>query len=590
MANNPSPEKEPVSVLRVFGSLWFAGVILLLLMVAMGTATVFEHWYGTEQTLRMFYASSWFTFLLGLFGLNILCALLARYPFKKKQLGFVVAHVSILVVLIGALVTKKLAIDGQVALEDAQTTSRFSVPHREALTIANHGEPSQQASLDLPASVLEKLEKPHKSGVLTRQLGKLQVEIEQYLPDSREEQKVLDDNPQPNPAIEVLLAAGGKSSQEWVFANDPQAPHSGMVSFRLVSNDELARLTLKPAASQPATKGTMKIDYQGSTFEIPVEDALNRAVPLGDTGYTVRVRRYLPHARVGEDRTVTNLSDRPVNPALDVEVSGPAGSEKRFAFARFPEFQSMHSQKQGIEGLSLVYQTEVETTGLETPLEVLASDDGQMYLRYHSPEGDVESKQLTLGQPAQTSLSGLEFSVLQRFDRARIERTLLPVQPIREESEPAIRVKLVNGEQSRSVWLKKNDMQQETIAGSTYGLSYGSAQLPLGFDLTLNKFTIGHYPGARRPRSFESQITITDQTTGRVLNQVISMNHPVSYGEYTLYQSSYQQSEDRSVSILSVSWDPGKPVVFAGYVGLMIGMLLVLIRKISPNKTQRNQK
>jgi hypothetical protein len=586
MANNPMPEKEPASVLRVFGSLWFAGVILLLLMVAMGTATVFEHWNGTEQTSKVFYASRWFTFLLGLFGLNILCALLARYPFKKKQLGFVVAHVSILVVLIGALVTKKLAIDGQVALEDGQTGSRFYLPHREALTITNHGEASQQASLELPASALEKLEKPHKSGVLARQLGKLQVEIEQYLPDSREEQKVLNDNPQPNPAVEVLLAAGGKSNQEWVFANATESPSSGMVSFRLVSNDELRQLTSKPAASQPVSKGTMKIEYQGSTFEISVEDALTRAVPLGDTGCTVRVLRHLPHARVGEDSTVTNLSDRPVNPALDVEVSGPAGSEKRFAFARFPEFQSMHSQKQGIEGLSLIYQTEVEATGLE----VLGSDDGQMYLRYHSPEGDVESKQLTLGQPAQTSLSGLEFSVLRRFDNARIERTLLPVQPIRTEREPAILVKLVNSDQSRSLWLKKNDMQHETIDGSTYGLSYESAQLPLGFDLTLNKFTIGHYPGARRPRSFESQITITDQTTGRVLNQVISMNHPVSYGAYTLYQSSYQRGGERLVSILSVSWDPGKPVVFAGYIGLMIGMLLVLIRKISPNKTQRNQK
>jgi cytochrome c biogenesis protein ResB len=68
------------------------------------------------------------------------------------------------------------------------------------------------------------------------------------------------------------------------------------------------------------------------------------------------------------------------------------------------------------------------------------------------------------------------------------------------------------------------------------------------------------------------------------------MNHPVSYGAYTLYQSSYQRGGERLVSILSVSWDPGKPVVFAGYIGLMIGMLLVLIRKISPNKTQRNQK
>ena len=42
----------------------------------------------------------------------------------------------------------------------------------------------------------------------------------------------------------------------------------------------------------------------------------DQAVPLGDTGYTVRVLRYLPHARV-EDKTLVNASDRPVNPTIE---------------------------------------------------------------------------------------------------------------------------------------------------------------------------------------------------------------------------------------------------------------------------------
>ncbi|MFA5864317.1 MAG: hypothetical protein WC975_06480 [Phycisphaerae bacterium] len=42
-------------MLRIFGSLWFAAVILMLLLVAMACATVFESTRGTEQTLVEFY-------------------------------------------------------------------------------------------------------------------------------------------------------------------------------------------------------------------------------------------------------------------------------------------------------------------------------------------------------------------------------------------------------------------------------------------------------------------------------------------------------------------------------------------------------
>jgi hypothetical protein len=58
------------------------------------------------------------------------------------------------------------------------------------------------------------------------------------------------------------------------------------------------------------------------------------------------------------------------------------------------------------------------------------------------------------------------------------------------------------------------------------------------------------------------------------------MNQPTSHGGYTLYQSSYREQDGREASILSVAWDPGQLIVFAGYVGLGIGMFWVLIQRM----------
>ncbi|MBU0616981.1 MAG: cytochrome c biogenesis protein ResB, partial [Planctomycetes bacterium] len=98
---------------------------------------------------------------------------------------------------------------------------------------------------------------------------------------------------------------------------------------------------------------------------------------------------------------------------------------------------------------------------------------------------------------------------------------------------------------------------------------------------------VGHYPGTQRPRSFESHVSFFDPATGREQSCVISMNQPAKHGSYTLYQSSYRQSaRGPAISYLSVSRDPGKPVVFAGYIAMMIGMLLVLWTRIMERRAK----
>ena len=58
------------------------------------------------------------------------------------------------------------------------------------------------------------------------------------------------------------------------------------------------------------------------------------------------------------------------------------------------------------------------------------------------------------------------------------------------------------------------------------------------------------------------------------------MNHELAYGGYKFFQSSYRETPDRDQTILSVSKDPGEPIVFLGYYGLVAGMIIVLVTRI----------
>jgi cytochrome c-type biogenesis protein CcsB len=68
------------------------------------------------------------------------------------------------------------------------------------------------------------------------------------------------------------------------------------------------------------------------------------------------------------------------------------------------------------------------------------------------------------------------------------------------------------------------------------------------------------------------------------LPAVIEMNRELAYGGWRFYQSSYQQTQEREMSVLAVSRDPGEPVAFAGFVLLVGGMCTVLGTRIAQRR------
>jgi len=102
----------------------------------------------------------------------------------------------------------------------------------------------------------------------------------------------------------------------------------------------------------------------------------------------------------------------------------------------------------------------------------------------------------------------------------------------------------------------------------------------LPFHVHLDAFEIDYYPGTMRPAQFRSRVRVGNPPVDQMYPADIEMNHELAYGGYRLFQSSYRQENGREMTILSVSKDPGQPVVFAGYVLLILGMITVLITRL----------
>ncbi len=116
------------------------------------------------------------------------------------------------------------------------------------------------------------------------------------------------------------------------------------------------------------------------------------------------------------------------------------------------------------------------------------------------------------------------------------------------------------------------------------------AKHELPFSVKLEDFVLDTYQGTMRPSGFASQVVVTDLDTGTSFPARIFMNTPLHHRGWSLFQSSYQQQGGREATVLSVSKDPGQLVVFAGYATLVLGMILVLLTRVSQARERDREK
>ncbi|MBF0217378.1 MAG: cytochrome c biogenesis protein ResB [Candidatus Omnitrophica bacterium] len=77
----------------------------------------------------------------------------------------------------------------------------------------------------------------------------------------------------------------------------------------------------------------------------------------------------------------------------------------------------------------------------------------------------------------------------------------------------------------------------------------------------------------RMPKDYISRVTVLKGTT-EVVKKDIRVNEPLSYGGYKFFQSSYD-TEALNWTGLQVVRDPGVPVVYAGFLLLIAGVIII---------------
>src|SRR6516162_1428587 len=140
------------AVYRFLASLKLAVISLSSLAASLAFATWLESRYGASAAQELVYQRAWFALLLAFLATNILCAALIRFPWKKRQTGFVMTHAGLLVLIFGAYWSFKTADEGILGMLEGETRSQLVRRNDPVIRIRELDPHTQQAQreYDLP--------------------------------------------------------------------------------------------------------------------------------------------------------------------------------------------------------------------------------------------------------------------------------------------------------------------------------------------------------------------------------------------------------------------------------------------------------
>ena len=146
-----------------------------------------------------------------------------------------------------------------------------------------------------------------------------------------------------------------------------------------------------------------------------------------------------------------------------------------------------------------------------------------------------------------------------------------------------------NGRQIARQWLfPEKPLTIETENGPVIA-AIGSLSSETPFSLTLKDFRKVDYPGTNKPSSFESDVILNDPKERLEIHKTISMNKPLDYKGYRIFQSSYTQDPvSGESSIFTVAKNPGIGLIYGGCIIMFAGVVMVFyINPLSSLHTRR---
>jgi len=245
-----------------------AGLYTILFALSIGIATFIENDFGTSAAQKIIFKSGWFELLLVLFGISILANIIRYNMVRQRKWSTLTFHVAILIILIGAGITRYFSFEGSMHIREDDTSNVFTSSETYLLFEAKQNNKTFKFDEKVNFASLGK-NRFNK----TYQIGKdvIKVELDDFIPNP---ENVLESDPSGAPIIKLVIA-GNKGREEyyltqndrrningtWFNFGNPEQPDAINIYFR---NDSLLFKAPEVLTQRVMATQTLDTIYPGS--------------------------------------------------------------------------------------------------------------------------------------------------------------------------------------------------------------------------------------------------------------------------------------------------------------------------------------
>lgn len=192
---------------------------MISIAAVLAWGTFYEARFGTAAVQRFIYHSGWFQILLGFLAVNLAVAAFDRYPWKRRHLPFVLAHLGIILLLTGGVLSGRLGVEGQLIIPEGESSHTLRMEQK----ILEVRQPNPGIDRILPVEFESTAwnHEPNQTFSFPTKHSRLELTVDRYYPDAVLEENVRPDGAAVNPAVRLRLERDGQQEEVWLFSRDP---------------------------------------------------------------------------------------------------------------------------------------------------------------------------------------------------------------------------------------------------------------------------------------------------------------------------------------------------------------------------------
>ncbi len=548
------------------------------------------NFFSSIQFTDIFH-SYWFSFLLVLLCVNLACCTIKRWRNKVLMIGFLVTHISIIMVLIGCSIDLLFGIKGNVNVYEGKSVDHFIVWNsyedykKEPLGFQVFCDDFMIERHPPKYKMIVYVKDKDKQKAVTAKVGNktsvpgtnYAVTVKDLIPDAEVQYEPINVSDKPkNPALYIQLSEKDSVAAEgWLIAKDRNWYNDNQrdlrVDYNWTDNAEEHEKLANTAGKNTRPKLDVTIKGKKIFKSVPIEKG--KKIEIEGTDYVLEIKDLV----LDYSKRLVPLSEQePNNPAVMVEISGPEGTDSRWSFSKYPDYWDKAHQSI-YKDVQLSYTVPEDFSDAGNRVRIVQSKSGKKTITFIKNGKVVSVNKWEPGNSYDVAGSDLKIRIEKYFPSHSLKKKVVKRVggheghnhgPGEHAGSPAIFVEMEGPRGKITDWVLSHS-PPKWYPDKNFAVLYEKS----GMEIKDYKSIL---------RVVENGKTMTTKT--------IEVNNPLKYKGFVLYQSSYDPEGERYTG-LQVTRNPGLIVVYTGFILLCLGIVFIFyVKPFLRRKLKKGQK